>query len=75
MLECIAIVVDVMVVIVRIRKEVIALCEDVPATDVGTGQKGIFWLQHLEHFFFLVVQIPTNLIPQNWYWYSDRPLL
>ena len=64
MLEGIPVVGDVIVVVVRIGKEMITCRKDVFATQVGTGQSYLLRITDLEHLLRIVAEILAHFIPQ-----------
>ena len=62
MLECVAVVLDVVVVVVGVGKEILVLCKDICGAEVGTGESCLLWLAYLEDFTGVICQVLTQFV-------------
>ncbi len=57
MLECVAVILDVIVVVVGVGKEILILRKDICCAEVRTGESCLLRLAYLEDFLLVVSEI------------------
>ena len=64
MLECVAVIINVVIVIVWISKEVILPAKNVGRTDIGLWKECVMRILHFKDFFVIVIQAPAGFVTE-----------